>query len=166
MLHRLRFVESDAKAVVLDVDNEAMVILQCLGTRADFFLKSMFWESGVSSEVVGIDLAEDAIDRLEISFESALAPAEIPPALQESWGSLVDGLGGQVESGIQTYAGDTPWIADLNSNMDSIDRALWDEEQNVWNDGWVSMQLDPFSPEDWEFEEEKLAGFFDLSNSF
>ena len=165
MLHRLRFVESDAKAVVLDVDNEAMGILQCLGTRADFFLKSMFWESGVSSEVVGIDLAEDAIDRLEISFESALAPAEIPPALQDSFVSLEDVLGGQVQSDVELYAGDTPWIADVSyDDMEAIDQALYDEELNVWKDGWVSYELAPFSAEDFEFFQEQAAGFFDLSD--
>ncbi len=160
-------VRSDAKAVVVDVDYEAMAILRGLGMEEDFFLEDMVWESGVSSEVVGIDLAEDAIDRLEISFESALAPAEIPPALQDSFVSLEDVLGGQVQSDVELYAGDTPWIADVSyDDMEAIDQALYDEEQNVFKDGFEYVQLSPFSEEDWEFAQEQFAGFFDLSNSF
>jgi hypothetical protein len=158
-------VRSDAKAVVVDVDYEAMGILRGLGSEEDFFLESMFWESGVSSEVVGIDLAEDAIDRLEISFESAVAPAEIPPALQDSFVSLEDVLGGQVESDVELYAGDTPWIADVSyDDMEAIDQALYDEEQRELEAEWEYVQLDPFSAQDVEFFREQAAGFFDLSN--
>ena len=158
-------VRRDAEAVVVDVDNVAMGILRGLGMQEDFLLESMFWEEGVSSEVVGIDVAEDAIDRLVISFESEVAPAVVPPALADSFISLESILGEQVESDVEVYAGDTPWIADVSyDDMEAIDRALYDEEQNVWKDGWVSYELAPFSAEDFEFFQEQAAGFFDLSD--
>ena len=94
-----------------------------------------------------------------------MAPAVVPPALADSFISLESILGEQVESDVEVYAGDTPWIADVSyDDMEAIDRALYDEEQNVWKDGWVSYELAPFSAEDFEFFQEQAAGFFDLSD--